>query len=232
MELLTKCVENTVKPSWLGLNEINAKIASLTKVKNSLYGFERDASKEIQNKIDHYSGLKKTVGMEYPRFVNLDMLKWLDKDGLPRIVLFPLDDNTFKIYARAGSDGYLGSALPDKLRACYFESAARQSRKCGEAPWKDWSFTISCSYSGVFPETTRAKIKAAQKKFGNDNVFIMAEAKGWVKSDVVKNPITGDPLVVGWDGHNLWLVDRFDLTTIESVIAAEFTEMPDGSQDS
>ena len=79
----------------------------------------------------------------------------------------------------------------------------------------------------LIPATTRKKIQDAKEYFG-DNIFILLEAKGW-EINVVKHP-DPDPLVVGFQDGLFFLIDEFDLTNLERMVAAEFTtpQLPSG----
>jgi hypothetical protein len=74
---------------------------------------------------------------------------------------------------------------------------------------------VEDTFIGLLPCKTREKISKYKGEF--QEVFILAEAH-W-KVTVVRNP---DPLVIGFDGYNFWLIDKFDLTSVEAYAAAEF----------
>jgi hypothetical protein len=58
-----------------------------------------------------------------------------------------------------------------------------------------------------------------------DHVYLMAEVKHWDTSVEIKpRPprVWLDPLVVGWDGLDLWLITSFDMTPLERYVTKEF----------
>lgn len=69
---------------------------------------------------------------------------------------------------------------------------------------------LRATFSGVIPESTRSKIKAAQKDFSQ--IYIIAEAH--MSYEGMKLPI-GDPIVAGWCGEQLWYIDDFDTSPVE-----------------
>ena len=74
---------------------------------------------------------------------------------------------------------------------------------------------IGVRYTGVIPKDTKRRIAEARDRFG-DNIFLLAETGSWTV-------VPEDPLVVGFDGDSLWLIDKFDTVSIEALIATEFT---------
>lgn len=209
----------------------------------NLFGFEASAKPVIQTRIgdlkrerDRLQNLAK-----YGEYgcLSLEPLKWRDKNKYPRLVVLSLDSPRFELSVksetrweydgRRGDDfprtrykGHISPKLPPLINNCYtdvlknLEAKAKQKKK---------SIYLATEYVGFIPDETRAKIQDAEKQF--KDVFIIAEAKHWSlvekKSKQLPRPNRGDPLVVGFDGVNLWIVDSFDLTSIERLVKTEFT---------
>lgn len=232
--LIDECVKLAAPPLVASVEEIDAKLDSLKKMRSSLLGFEAYARDEVDKEIVALEGLKTVAGVAaksvYRKFTTLDMFSWRDRQGLPRIVLFGLDSPNFTIRVRNYSSFDLDYSakiespydLPTKIVQAYEGSLRALWKRVGDAPWRYDSITATCTYKGVIPPEVKAKIKEASKVFG-EQVFIMAEGKEWAINKT-RAPFMADPLVVGWDGHSLWLVDRFDLTPIERLLATEFVE--------
>mgnify|MGYP001613508887 CR=1 FL=1 len=77
---------------------------------------------------------------------------------------------------------------------------------------------LSCTFTGLIPVEVREKIRLAESR-GLD-VCVLAEVDEWTE-EVARLPL--DPLVVGWKHGALYLIDRFDTTTVEELVAREFT---------
>ncbi|MEK7612409.1 MAG: hypothetical protein AAB407_03650 [Patescibacteria group bacterium] len=104
--------------------------------------------------------------------------------------------------------------LPEPLAHCFNDVRSLFEREL-EKKWLG-SKTIGVTYAGVIPAPVRDNIRKAKKNF--KDVFILAEPGDWNVAEVLI-----DPLVVGWDGSSLWLVDKYDTTPTEDYISQEFT---------
>lgn len=216
-----KCVEREPTSAGYTKESVTAAIKGAELLRGSLLGFERDAEAQLDRHIASLERKKQALsnGMaNYRKFATLDMLRWRS-NGMPRLVLFSPNSPDFAFVSRWNT-AEIRPGLPGGLEACYEDVCRKVARKTGTAFWKTSSVTVSCSYTGVVPDETRKKIETAQKQFAN--VFIMAEATKWTTTEE-RQPILADPLVVGWDGADLWLIDQFDLTPIEKLIASEYT---------
>ena len=95
----------------------------------------------------------------------------------------------------------------------YFDIASLRSRMRGLRG----SVTLCDSFKGVIPLPTKTKILANRVRF--DSIMFVKEAD-WNVELVLPNP---DPLVIGKVGHIHFLIDVFDLTSVEQYIADKFT---------
>lgn len=75
-------------------------------------------------------------------------------------------------------------------------------------------------FFGKIPKSTRDKINSAQSIFWKTHIFILAEANWELVENVpaTSTAINYDPLVIGSDGLNLWLIDAFDITPVEQAM--------------
>lgn len=71
--------------------------------------------------------------------------------------------------------------------------------------------SIGARFSGVIPDSTRAKIRKAMSDF--ESIFLIAEPVFSLKVQIVEVPV--DPIVAGWDGETMWYIDDFDITPLE-----------------
>jgi hypothetical protein len=114
-------------------------------------------------------------------------------------------------------DAWLWPILPKEMASCYedvIETLREKKRVMGSKKGLEWK----ASYRGVIPDEVKGKIKQARRIF--KQVFIVAEPEKWSLEKVTYPP--GDPLVVGWDGKLLWLVDSFDTTPLEEYVKLEY----------
>jgi hypothetical protein len=100
---------------------------------------------------------------------------------------------------------------------------------------------ITTHFQGIIPKSVREDIKKAEPFFteqydgkaqvgGKTQIYLIGEAK-WVEGAEPEPPkvpwhLRLDPLVVGWDGSDLWLISHFDLTSIERYMMDEFPALP------
>lgn len=183
--------------------------------------------------------MAKYPGKYFP--VSIDVLGWRTGDGLPKLALFSLSNSVFKISSGVASrtpyqsqqttwhsDGrpsetrmvhawmehHVSPALPKPLMEMYDDVVRALCDRAANEPRSAWGraeCSIGAIFSGVIPDSTRAKIKEAQGVF--KEIFILAEPEFTFETKMV--PLSVDPIVLGWDGQQLWYVDDFDITPIE-----------------
>lgn len=226
------------------LPEIEKTIARAQETVSKLFGFEQGVKPAIEAQIAELERQKFRLQNlnKYGSYgcLSFEPLKWRNKKtGWPLLAVFSLDSPRFEISVKmtirwrwspqAYSDvqhlearAQLAPKLPAPLASCYddvvktLQTSARRKRK---------SITLATEYIGAIPNEIRGKIHEAKGQF--EDVFLIAEAGKWnlveKKARVLPNPNEGDPLVVGWDGSSLWVIDSFDLTPIERFVKSEFT---------
>ena len=87
--------------------------------------------------------------------------------------------------------------------------------------------TISHAFRALIPNDVRERTKAAKGDF--DFVGLVGEAEKWEYDEEVakrQRPIPVDPLVIGVKNGRGYLIDSFDLSPIEEMVAREFTTGP------
>jgi len=215
-----------VEPTRPTIVNIDAEIKRLDKLHKEMIGFEEIASDKVSARLKELR-LEKIASetlTEYRRFVNLSFLSWRDKNRYPKLVLFSLDSPTFSIRGTDWSwDDRITPELPEELRKYYTDVTRYLSQRCRVFFSTKSEIRISCLYSGVIPPETRKKIEQAKSIF--KRVFILAEATKWTETSTPKPILDPDPIVVGWNGGDtLYMIDKFDLTPVEKLLAVEFTE--------
>ncbi len=224
------------------LKEYDKQIEWAKNKKSILYGFEEIGGKQLDAMVEHLKSektrLQNYLDHEGMARLSLEPLKWRDKNGYPTLVLFGLDSPKFEISAQGDWDWNTHGIfdrrvwtvrksveglkhLDNKLLDYYqdvFEKVRTLSAK------KKADVILSCSYSGIIPEETRKKIDEYRSKFAR--LYVLSEAKDWkvTVEEKPKPPVQLlDPLLVGWDKTDLWLIDHFEMTTLERLVASQFT---------
>jgi len=223
----------------------NKEIDGIKSVQNTLLGVEKSEHARLQEqiitlekrraplltqlrKIGHQ---RRTIEIENERIqkycgeyhkLDLSPLRWRNAAGFPLLALFSLMDDRFMIKAKRISNGYgvyetrdirRPKGLPSKLQACYDDVFCLIVEKSSE---KLKTITLEAQFTGAIPFEEKAKINKACRVF--EGVYIMAEVGKWNLKESAPTMTKVDPLVIGWDGKDLWLVTSFDTTTIEKYV--------------
>jgi len=227
VKALEKIVETAKSPMTIeeAANALPLLIEDQKKAKNilgSLLGIEKESKKEIEKligeiefKINHAKSVAN--GNNY-MILTLDPLKWRHDNGYPKLAIFSLDNPKFSITSTY--DSWSGARrkdmtpkLPKEIKDCYSD-VYNTLHKIGTRS------TITATFSGLIPPEIKEKIKEVKGMF--DQLFIIAEPEGFVKSETAIVP-KGDPLLVGWknDSKTLWLIADFDTTAVEDAMMTE-----------
>lgn len=167
--------------------------------------------------------LENTLNLPYPR-LSLEPLTWRNKKGWPKLCLFPVfgkpqveilaDVDRFGFNAHV----YLNVFYPSEINCCYDDICAKL-KKMAERYHSNVKLTGKWA-GGLIPKPIKEKINDLHKNNFRD-VYILAEPN-WDLSEVkVFDP---DPLLVAFYNKELFLIDQFDLTTLEKYVISEFSE--------
>lgn len=148
-----------------------------------------------------------------------EVLRWRNPDGWPTIAPFSIDSPRFE-FAVHPSGGWdrgevrrvIHPALPPPLRECHGDVFEKLGRR--KSAWR--SIHLAVTFTGVLPPEVRATIIAAKRQF--EQILMLAEVDHWQIEEREVPAIRTDPLVVGFDGQDFWLIAAFDLTPIEEAI--------------
>lgn len=222
-------LESTLKGALRRAADLRAQIHA------PVFGVEEADSDQLQTELDwrlEYAEHARRVLLprihSYP-ILSAEPLTWRDEQGFPKLVILPIDgEGKVQITARRNSWSYepigIGSGHGEFdeigreiIEPCY-ESVGEVLKK--QAPYDGVVF-IKTALSGLLmPKKTREKIAMARAHFGKQ-IFLIAEApQPWEINVIV--PPKPDPLVVGYENGLLFLIDAFNMTRIERVVAAEF----------
>ncbi|HEU0080854.1 MAG TPA: hypothetical protein VFQ72_02425 [Candidatus Paceibacterota bacterium] len=190
--------------------------------------------------LENISEMRSSGSSEY-RLMSLEPLTWRNKEGHPVIGLFALGSKDFRLMSKATVSNYrkdpsgngnwwrdqefhdsVTPVVPAEIMACFNDViAALRDKAVKSIPWDYDSFRtqsaerwLSAEFEGAIPVEVKEKISTAQSSGRFKDIFIMAETK--MKAGE-------DPLVVGWDGANCWLIASFATTPLERLIADEFS---------
>lgn len=197
-------------------------------IRGKLLGVEGDIKKQLQ--IQKLSYKYNSIDMSF--------LRRRDKDGLPLFAVFSLDDpiSNIGLEVAVEKNFFIHNRSIRTFRGTFVEfglsefiedvigNICNRLRIRTPFPFGAVRFEIEHKqkFLGAIPDKTKKKIKKAKNDFGND-IFIVAESNGWDEDvKIIKNP---DPLVIGWDQstRTYYLIDTFDLTTVEEMMSKEFT---------
>lgn len=171
---------------------------------------------------------RNTLGSRYLQ-LSMEPLKWRDKDGWPRLVVFSLDSPNFEIGTRRRDkysewQKWIVPKLPKAITTSYkdvFETLQRDvidKYESTDLRYYEISSEISCCFEGLIPDDVKRKIVGARELGLFENIFLIAEPKGFEINETTVVAPKQDPLVVGFDGSQLWLIAEFDTTPVEEAM--------------
>lgn len=227
VSLLERAAATAVQPPKRTIAELEIEIDSIRAAQESLFGVERLSKVRLEATAFRLAQDKKFHDTGYKR-LSLEPLSWVRHSltfQRPIFALYRIDDPVMEISNQGRVTRPAG--LPSALQGQYLEvikSLGPPSRKV---------VTLTSRFQGVIPQSVRPAIKQAMELFVEQTnhgevrqqVYLMAEVKDWEVStqDVPRPPrFVLDPLIVGWDSHDLWLAGSFDMTNVEAYVAREF----------
>lgn len=123
--------------------------------------------------------------------------------------------------------------LPQPVRACYRDviDRLRDMARKRAAEWNQDAQTkaylehryvqghaIKVEFGGLIPTPVRERLITAQALFGPANIFLIFEAGEW-QGKIIKV----DPIAAAWDGAQLRVIEVFDPTPLENLVADEYS---------
>lgn len=110
--------------------------------------------------------------------------------------------------------------LPETIASCYADVLTKLK---DIAMKREKSLKFSSCFDRLIPEEVKRKIAEARALF--QEIFIVAEPKKFqiTENDIITflpppQKLSSDPLVVGFDGSQLWLIADFDTTSVEEAM--------------
>ncbi|MBI4157727.1 hypothetical protein HY502_02675 [Candidatus Woesebacteria bacterium] len=151
---------------------------------------------------------------------SLEPLTWRNKQGYPLLAVFSTGSPKFELAYVGSSDGYgyrrwaqkVTPNLPKDMIACY-QDVLDKLKEMGKRDKK--TTRLSAQFEMLIPPSVKKKIASVKGEL--KEVFIIAETPRWdLKQTTVRRK---DPLVVGWDGLNYWLITTFNATPLEKYLS-------------
>lgn len=171
----------------------------------------------------------------YPEQFSYQPLGWRyaqgseNKKGLPAFLVLDVNSET-SVFSIEGATDNGNQASPPKVSpelpstiAYYFsdldERLVTRSLISGRIVA---TLTISGSFTGVVPEKQLDVIEKAKSTGLFENIFLICQVEEWsLTSTPTPIPLL-DPLIVGFARGKLWLIDKFDPTSLEQYAAEQF----------
>ncbi len=145
----------------------------------------------------------------------LQVLGWRNEDGMPTLAPFSVQSDTFEFFVGQWNNGEIRPRLPLPLRGCYDDVLAllrrRRNNRGGNV-----ELHATARFDGVIPDDVRTIIARAQQQF--KDIRILAEVERWKIEETELPALNADPLVIGYDGEEFWLLAAFDITPLEEAV--------------
>lgn len=199
---------------------------------DSDYGIEANAISQM-----HKSYKMSVLAQKYQP-ISLEFLTMKDVQGYPRFAVYNLKNKTcfIEIKTQTGTSGYVedsvwfSETIPHFCHP-YITKIGTSIAKTYLHPKyfsifgsnRTYKLTLCQEFMSIIPSEVKEKI--AEAKPDMESFAIICESAGWkVNETVTKLPKYTDPLVIGWSAEQSYLIDSFDMTSIEEWITQEFTE--------
>lgn len=224
--ILERVVGFSHVPDAVDVNALNIQIKSLVAQKSKLLPVEAWAIKEIDKRIEVLFVAKKAseATVQGYKKLSLEPLEWRDGKGYPVLAIFPVMEEPMMAFLAEQFHTYsppilrIVPNLPHKLANCYKDLHKVLIKKDGVTDF--WQTTsLRMPFEGVIPDSVREKIASVASKF--EALYLITEAL-WTERDQQMVVRDRDPLLVGWSGYDLFLIDKFDVTPLEEYYAQEF----------
>lgn len=176
--------------------------------------------------MDRFLTAMKPRRHRYP-ILSAEPLTWRDNQGWPSLVILSLEQNEMLEirgtnqrvwnYLPLANDRQYQGILTDIITPCYSDVGEKLMKS---SPQYGHSFIRMSLGNLLIPPSTRQKIVKA-REFFDEQLYIIVEAKEWQVGKVIyPKP---DPLIVGYEDGHLFLIDVFDLTPLEKLMASEYS---------
>lgn len=121
--------------------------------------------------------------------------------------------------------------LTSLISSCYADvfEKFRQDLTRDTSRDKEISIELCCRFEGLIPDDVKRKIVEARGLGLFKEIFIVAEpTNGFQINRTAVVAPKQDPLVVGFDGNQLWLIAEFDTTPVEEAMIFSLPDTKEG----
>lgn len=151
---------------------------------------------------------------------------WRDDDGMPVLAVFTLNDGKAGFKVHSSGHVALEGGFLILANCCDFTAWDDVRQRLKKEALPNVRVSYLTEFQGLIPQEIREKISKASAVFRREDIFLVTEAKGWIRSleeEPARIPI-GDPLVVAYDRRcgTLRLVAAFDTTPLEEYVVKNF----------
>ena len=233
MSTMDQAMELTTVETVAGEEHLHA----LLEMQKALLPIEEHAKADLQERIKsaHQDVHQQKIG--FPR-MSLEPLKWRHKNGLPMLVLMSLNSPNVTFsgwYQHDMEHDGINIEYPTMIHNCYQDVLDKAKSYC----WRNGArVEYSFTFEGLIPDSARVSIAEAIKSGKFDSMWLLVDApeEAWgtkrkkpiSRREVVKEKIKSielDPVVIGKAHEAFYVIDRFDLTTVEQYVVDEFSQL-------
>ncbi|MEI6396587.1 MAG: hypothetical protein WCO48_00725 [Candidatus Taylorbacteria bacterium] len=186
----------------------------------------------IQKRIHEYSEGKYLL-------LDLAPLKWRNQQFLPTFGVFSLNSPITGFYGHAKRDWrateekyWMHPAVPRLIESCFGDvvelakgRVRNQFSKLSSMGQHEMDIKLETRFTGLIPDDVKHDVAEACAPRLFRAIYMIAEVEQWDWQQVVQSR-KGDPLIVGYDGYQLWLIRAFDTTDAEQLMADKFAYKP------
>lgn len=211
------------------IETLKAELLAIDSARNSLYSIEAHSAAQLEARAHKLRHDLKFADKPYRR-LSLEPLGWWKRWHMtPIFAIYTLYQSTMSICSpeswkvKEEGQAWYDPKLPEPLEKIYRKHAWNLPRNT----------LYTSTFQGVIPKSVKEAIEEARPLFTTDvngatRIYLIGEAD-WKTKQMPLPPVPAfiDPLVVGWDSRDLWLISHFDLTPLERYVMEEFPALPD-----
>lgn len=144
-----------------------------------------------------------------------EVLRWRNADGFPTLAPFSVERETvaFASSPSRWPEESVTPTLPVPFRGCYDDVFQKLREKRAR---RNVEVRASVTFTGVIPEDVRRTIARVRQSF--KDIRVLAEVERWQLEETELPALRTDPLVIGYDGQECWLLAAFDITPLEEAV--------------
>lgn len=184
------------------------------RTQRDLLPLERPA---VERELDHRLAALRVGALPFrkiPLAKLQEVLSWRDVETkLPVLAPFSTQSDRFSLMVDEWGRGWPRPGLPTPLVHVYADvykllNERRANRRV----------EVECKamFQGLLPDDVRRMVMGVQRHF--QDIRVLAEVDHWQIEEHERPALSDDPLVIGWDGTDFYLLAAFDLTPAEAAV--------------